>query len=394
MAGGLSLQIILLLNRSISLANTVPGHHQLFLAWVPMATSSQESTASECSETEFNDSKINFTTAAVVTWEGQYAEIDLHLQYDASTTTAFFKLRTSLVLKALSPNRTYLYLFIAPEAIKTLTLDESRLPDQSSDSVDAARILGSTFNRLYFSLSRSADLIGPSFVGLTPKNKSEGRVIDQLRSLAQATEFTVSISHQVISKSKLLSLCQQIKDVLLKSGPGQTDLSCLYEGKGGKQIPAGRPEKLSTDPEHGHQPSGEAPPSYTVAAICPSGPANKKRRRDSPAVVELGTDLLQTMEKMCRKMVREQVSEQIQHLEARLTDKIERLVEKHVERQGDQITDDIQQVRDEVDEKIEDEFYGLRVRLEEYVNDELKEAEERIVEHLQSTASVHLEFSS
>lgn len=359
-----------------------------------MATASQASTASECSEPEVNDLKINITTRAVVAWNDQHTEADLHLQYDASTTTAFFKLRTSLVLKALSPNKTYLYLFIEPEAIKTLTLGEPRSPDPCSDSVDATRILGSTPNCLHFSLNRPAALIGPNFVALTPKNKSEGRVIDQSRSLVQATEFTVSISHQVISKSNLLSVCQQIKDALLKSGPGQTDLSCLYEGKGGRQISIGNTEKLSIDPEQPHQPSDEAPPSYTTAAAGPSGPVSKKRRRDSPVAVELGTELLQTMEKMCRKMVREQVSEQIQQLELRLTDKIEQLVEKHVEKQGDQITDDIQQVRDEVDDKIEDEFYGLRVRLEDYVNDELKEAEERIVEHLQSTASVHLEFSS
>lgn len=361
-----------------------------------MAHSSQDSTASESSDTVSNECKINVNTPAVVVWEGQHTKLDLHFQHDRSTATAFFKLRASLVLKALSPAKSYLYLFIPPERINSLTLDES--PDPDSIPRDTPKILGSSFTCLRVSLNATADLIGPKSVALKPKNQAEGHVLDELRSLVQSTTLTIFIPHQVVPKAKLLCACYGISDRLLRSDPGQIDLACLYEGRGGVKVIVSKADTPShISPGNSQQPSGDSPPSYAESGPCPPAatgpaalPASKKRRIDKSGAVELGGDLLAAMRKMIQEEVRVQVSKEVQKLEIRLTDKLDRIVDRHVGRW----TEELEGTRQEFDDKIEDDFFGVRMKLEDYIKEELTEAEERIVQHLQSTASVHLEFGS
>lgn len=362
---------------------------------------SQQTTASECSDTELDDYKINVHTPAVVAWEGQHTKLDFHLQLDRSTSTAFLKLRASLVLKALSPAKTYLYLLIPPERIRSLVLDDS--PDPDTIPQDTANALGSSFTCLRVSLEATIDLIGPKSVSHKPKNQAEGRVLDDLRSLVQSTAFTIFISHQVLSKSQLLSVCYAISDRLLRSDPGQIDLACLYEGRGGAKIAIAQPdEPREPAPDASQRPSADNPPSYADAGPAPpvaAGPAepsvSKKRRRlDHEAALELSDDLLALMRKMVREEVRVQVSQEVQKLESRLTDNLENLINKHADIQSTRWTEELEMTRQEFDDKLEDDFYGVRMKLEDYIKEELTEAEERIIEHLQTTASVHLEFGS
>ncbi|CAN8097003.1 unnamed protein product [Discula destructiva] len=365
------------------------------------AHSSQQSTSSEQSDTDSDGCKINVHTPAVVAWEGQHTKLDLFIQYDRSTSTAFLKLRASLVLKALPPAKSYLYVFIPPERIRTLTLDDS--PDPDSVPSDTAKVLGSSFACLRFNLKAAADLIGPKFVSHKPKNHMEGRVLDQLRSLVQSTAFTVFIPSQVLSKSQLLAVCYGMSDWLLRSNPGQIDLLCLYEGRGGVKIQIGESDKaVNYSPDMPKQPCGDKPPSYTEAAPAPliaAGDmevlAGKKRRRlNSDAVVELGGNLLATIKQMVREEVRVQVSEEVQKLETRLKDSVVDLINKHTDAQSTQWTEELEMTRQEFDDKLEDDYLGVRMKLEDYIKDEITEAEERIIEHLQSTASVHLDFGS
>lgn len=349
---------------------------------------------SEHTDTDLNEFKVNLTTPAVVIWEGQHTKVGLHLQHDRVTSTAFFKLRASLVLKALAPARSYLYLFIPPERIQSLTLDES--PDPDSIPPDTSRALGSSFTCLHVSLNTTADLIGPKSVNLKPKNHGEGRVLDELRSLVRSTTFTILIPHQVLPKAKLLCTCYGISDRLLRSDPGQFDLACLYEGKGGVKVAIGESDNQSRiAPGNSQQPSGDGPPAYTESEPCPPAttgfsalPASKKRRLDNSGSVELGDDLLAAMRKMIREEVRVQVSQEVRKLEIRLTDKLDRIVDRHAE----SCREELEAARQEVDDKIEDDFFGVRMKLEDYIKEELTEAEERIIQHLQNTASVHLEF--
>lgn len=359
-----------------------------------MAQPSQESTASECSNTNSCEFKVNVNTKAVVLWEGQHTQVDLHLQHDRSTSTAFFKLRASLVLKALSPARSFLYLFVPPERIQSLSIDDSPNPD--SIPSETSKILGSSFTCLRIILTKTADLIGPKSVALKPKNQVEGRVLDELRSLVQSTEFAIFIPHQILPKAKLLCLSYGINDRLLRSDPGQLDLACLYEGKGGVKVTVGESDGTTrTVPDHLQRPSGDSPPSYAESGPCPPPAAepsalsaSKKRRLDSSGTAELGGDLLAAMRKMIQDEVRIQVSQEIQKLEDRLTTRLDCIVEKHAER----CRDELEGTRQEFDDKIEDDFFGVRMKLEDYIKEELVEAEERIVQQLQSTARVHLEF--
>lgn len=378
-----------------------------------MASPSQESTASESSNTnkDLTGYKIDITTPSILTWENEHvSDLTLDLHFDPPSRTAFFKLRATVTLKS---QRTNIFLFIAPERIKSLALDES--PEPRSIPSDVANKLGSTYACLHFNLDVAADLVGPKFVDFIPKNKTVGHILDQLRSAARVSAFSIYISHKVLPKTQLLSLCRIVSQSDFKSIAGQADLKCLYHGKGGKVICGGSVPTPSNEMAFLPQPSDENPPSYDEAGPSPppvstadsSQSANKKRRRDSTGTAGQSTELLMAMEAMCRKMLQEQkaelrssiidemkqyVSEEIQELETRINKQIEEQVERYAEKQEDHLADGLQEVRNDVDDKVEDEFYGLRLRLEDFVKEELQDVEERVIEHVRSTATVHLEF--
>lgn len=372
-----------------------------------MASPSQESTASENSAADQNpnDRKFDVTTPAVLAWEtGQLSELVLDIHYDPSARTAFFKFRTTVILKNFKTN---LYLFIAPDRIQSLTLDESLEPKfKPSGNAQSSNL---TWTGLHMSLHTAADLVAPAFAGLTPKNKATGQLLDQLRLASGALELSVYVPHKLLSKAQLQLLCCAVSQSDWRSTPGQADLKCLYHGKGGKVI-CGR--SISDPPPSLPKPFDEGPPSYDEAGPSPpiagtSQPLGKKRRRDDTDDATQDTGLVVAMEAMCRKLLQEQkaelrssivsemkqyVNEQMQALEVRMTDQIEKQVEAYGEKVEDRLADNLQGLRDEIGDNTEDEFYGLRIRLEDFVKEEIQEAEERVVEHIQSRATVHLEF--
>lgn len=372
-----------------------------------MASPSHESTASESSnqDQDSEDCRINTTTPAVLAWEtGQLSELALDIHHDPTAKTAFFKFRTTIFLKSLKTN---LYIFLAPERIQFLQLDESLEPKFKPP--EHAQSLNATWTCLRLTLARAADLVGPTFVGLTPKNKAAGQTLDRLRMATGALELIIYISPKVLSRAQLLSLCYAVSQPDCRSTSGQADLRCLYHGKGGKVIRASDASDLmpcTPQSEDANPPSYfEVGPSPPIAG--PSQPPNKKRRLDDTDDQTLGTELKAAMEAMCRKLVQEQkaelrnsivsemkqyVNEQLQELETRMTNQIEVQVERLGDKMEDRLTDNLQELRDEIGENTEDEFYGLRIRLEDFVKEEIQEAEERVVEHIQSRATVHLEF--
>lgn len=377
-----------------------------------MSSPSQDSTASESSAPDKNagDCKIHLTTPAVLAWEGgQLSDLALDIHHDHSARTAFFKLRTTIFLKNLKTN---LYLFIAPERIQSLALDESLEPKLKPSG--SSQNLTHLSTCLQFTLDTAADLVGPTFAGLTPKNKAAGQTLDQLRLAAGTTRFSIYISHKLLSRAQMLSLCDAVSQSDWRSTPGQADLKCLYHGKGGKVICGGSIPAASDLPPCPPKPADDSPPSYEEAGPSPpiagpSQPLTKKRRRSSNTDDDATqrTELMVAMEAMCRKLVQEQkaelrssivgemkqyVDEQLRELETRMTEQIELRVEQCESTLEDRLVDDLQGLRDEIGDKTEDEFYGLRIRLEDFVKEEVQEAEERVVEQIQSRATVHLEF--
>lgn len=195
---------------------------------------------------------INVSAAlAAVTWDGcaqPLSDVTCDIRRYASSNTAFVKLRATITLKAPTPAKTSIFLFVHPERMRTVALDEAPEPT-SQDAVK--KNLGQNTYCLRFTLDRPAALVGPAVPEhLAPKNKSSGETLNQLRSLARETKFTVYLPAKVVTKARLLSLCEAASGDGLKSIPWQADMSCLYGGKGGRLI---------EDPTEG--PSAN-PPSY------------------------------------------------------------------------------------------------------------------------------------
>lgn len=93
------------------------------------------------------------------------------------------------------------------------------------------------------------------------------------------------------------------------------------------------------------------------------------------------------------------ISQELDKLETKIMDQVGRCSGKqveeqacHVEKQLEDLKDDIEDTIDsrinDVDERVEDEFYGLRLRLEDFIKEEVSEAEQRIVDHLESAATI------
>lgn len=99
------------------------------------------------------------------------------------------------------------------------------------------------------------------------------------------------------------------------------------------------------------------------------------------------------------------IGQELEKLEHRILDHVEQrtckqaeeqdvFLEQRLEEVQDEIHDTIESRVNDVDEKVEEEFYGVRLRLEEFIEEEMAHAEERIVEHLQNSASISLQFNS
>ncbi|KAJ4386357.1 hypothetical protein N0V93_009252 [Gnomoniopsis smithogilvyi] len=381
-------------------------------------------------------SNIDISTPAVVVWGSSDALLEV--TFDArrldSTNDAFFKLRRTVTLKAAASTKTPLFIFIQPERIKALDFVEQAAaePGVVSSGEEARKRLGSDTVCLRFVLTRPADLVGPKTLDLTPKNKNSGDVLDSLRSFARHDSFAIYFPRNVISQARLKALCEAANNGSLKSIARQADLTSLYRGKGGQVI-------VDTEATAAAAASTEAdsPPSYDElgpgpppAPLNESGePSKKRRRRSSGDVRSAKTDPMD-IERMCRKIVDEQrvemlklveeqqsklydrliadlkpfIGQELEKLEHRILDHVEQrsgkqaeeqdvFLEQRLEEVQDEINDTIESRVHDVDEKVEEEFYGLRVRLEEFIEEEMAHAEERMVEHLQNSASISLQFN-
>ncbi|KAJ4418110.1 hypothetical protein N0V82_005773 [Gnomoniopsis sp. IMI 355080] len=389
---------------------------------------------SSASAADSSTSNIDISTPAVV--ECVASDTLLEATFDArrlgQTNDAFFKLRRTVILKAAASTKTPLFIFILPERIKSLDVVElaAAEPGVGGSGEEARKRLGSDIVCLRFVLTRPADLVGPKLLDLTPKNKAAGNVLDSLRSLVRQDNLTIYLPRNVLSQARLTSLCEAANKGILKSIARQADLTSLYRGKGGQILVEDEPAvAASTEPD--------SPPSYDelgpgppTAPFNDSGETSKKRRRrSSDDVTSAKLDPID-VERMCRKIVDEQklemlrlvedqqsklydrliadlkpyIGRQLQELEYRILDHVEQrsgkqaeeqdsFLEQRLEEVQDDISDTIESRVRDVDEKVEEEFYGLRVRLEEFIEEEMAHAEERMVEHLQNTASISLQFN-
>ncbi|KAI1484716.1 hypothetical protein F5X96DRAFT_663221 [Biscogniauxia mediterranea] len=235
-----------------------------------------------------NDDKIHLTDApAVVSWLGQDGQVRyLHdakaksavtfeLYHDEPSKTAFFKLRASVSLKDFNKSKTRVFLYIHPERIASLALDQ--------DDSAAPSLLDATTICLRFELARPAAFIVPQ-TNLAPANSSSGQILDSLRALASVINFAVHLPSTALTKSSLMLVCARASQHRLTTMAKHADVTGLYNGKGGMVWFASDAVN-----EHIATHSELSPPSY--ADVVPSqsspstpegsAPPRKRRRTDS-----------------------------------------------------------------------------------------------------------------
>ncbi|KAK2604154.1 hypothetical protein N8I77_007108 [Diaporthe amygdali] len=365
--------------------------------------SEPDTTTTPRQETSSSDDIHVPAAPASVTWNGQaqpLSDVTCDIRRYASNNTAFIKLRATVALKAPAPAKTNLFLFVYPERIRTVTLDET--PESRSQEI-VKKKLGQNTYCLHFTLDRPAALIGPaSLENIAPKNKGSAEMLHHLRSLAQETSFSIYLPAKVVSKARLLSLCEAASGHNLASITWQADMTCLYGGKGGRVI-ENAPEASTVNPPSYDElePGPPLPPISQGSSF--QGPS-KKRRRESGNSDTPPADL-SVVEAMCRKLMggmkaelKLDMSNQLQKLEDNIVVRLEQRLAEESARIEEHFEQKLLEVReettDEIGTRIEDEYYGVRVRLEDFVKDEVQDAEERIVHHIESSATISLQFNT
>ncbi|KAI0007328.1 hypothetical protein F4779DRAFT_592397 [Xylariaceae sp. FL0662B] len=321
------------------------------------------------------------------------SQLNFDLHYNVRSNKAFFKLRCAVALKAHPrSHKTNVFLFIPPERIRAVTLDESPCGAE-------AKMLGPDATCLRFNLSSAPTLVVPKG-SLAPRNQASGNTLDSLRALAQHTTFAVyfSIPCRTLPRRRLLSLCEAASRAGLRSIDAHNNTTSLYAGNGGRVIEcdtlgvsaAGAGTALD-----GHEAVLEAPtenpPSYDdlpPESQRRGGPNPSKRRRLSSPELSGGVDR-KYIEDICAQLLdnrfadmKRDVAKQLQDLETRVMDYVD-----------EKLSDERVHVTDDVGNKIEDEYYGLKLDLQSYVREEMEEAEGRIVDQI-SSASLSLQFNT
>ncbi|KAI0454973.1 hypothetical protein F5B21DRAFT_503768 [Xylaria acuta] len=352
------------------------------------------------STTFTSNSNIDITAQpAVVSWRTSDGEdqclshLNLDLHYDVRSSKAFFKLRAAVALKSHPRSRnTAVFLFIHPERIRALVLDDSPCAAE-------ARILGPEAVCLHFELSKLPALVVPK-ESLAPRNQTSGNLLDSLRAVVQQATFSVyaNIPCRRLPRQRLLALCGAASRNELRSIAAHSNASSLYAGAGGKIIEGDslfRPD--STAVSEGHESAIELlvenPPSYDEV---PPGPPpavpslHKRRRLSTPETEPAPLERLDRkyIEDICAQMIdnrlgqlRRDVAKQLQDLENRVIDYVD-----------EQLILQRQEATEDLGLRTEDEYYGLKLDLQNYVREEIEEAEGRILDRI-STASFSLELN-
>ncbi|POS77137.1 hypothetical protein DHEL01_v204475 [Diaporthe helianthi] len=363
-------------------------------------------------------------TPAVVEWLGVDAEprflfdgdtdlsrqVTFEMRFDAASQAAFFKIRVPIGLKGTGHDsvKTPLFLHIHPDRIASLDYTSPiAVPDLVRTN------LGSSLSCFRFSLSRPADLVAPSISALVPQNKGYGEKLDSLKLLAQETTFSVYWKHPTaLSDAQLRPLCDAVAARTLKSISAAAELQGLYGGAGGKVLEGS--ELCIPVPKTGL-------PSYSELAPPPPGPpvnlsqkpgGPRKRRRGSPSGASSRPDLDVTA--ACKKMLDDMMSQYRQEERAYVDSSLEQLrtslsedlrqvkaeMLEHVDQRvnelegvmcsaedvDEQVSQQVMSFEDLIEVKIDDHVAGIKLELEEFVDSEIADAEDRVLQRVQAAS--------
>lgn len=201
-------------------------------------------------------------------------QITFDLHFRPSASAASFRLRAPIMLKGLGRKITPFFLFISPERVQSLVYsgpEETQVPD------DVQRQLGSSgVVSLRFTLTQPADLIAPPHSPVVPKKKAYWDILDSLKLLSQEINLVIYLKQeQELSGESVTSLCQALSAGKLTTSTPHTDISRLYDGKGGKILTV-------SDFEMPASVITESPPSYDELGPPPPAPPIKAGKQPKP----------------------------------------------------------------------------------------------------------------
>ncbi|KUI52737.1 hypothetical protein VP1G_00055 [Cytospora mali] len=324
--------------------------------------------------------------------------------YKTSTNAAFFKLRAPVTFQAtaIKPKRTTaVWLFIAPERIATLAL-------QGDDEIDEAtrKQFGTNAVSLCFNLNRPPALVFPPDVDQDCKEQASCEMLVALQSLARATSFTISanLPGRTVSQAHLLSLCTAASrssgsscvksastSATLVSSKHAADTTSLYGGKGGRVIEGDSPALLAL--------TGNDAMAFEELKSGLRSELKQDLRRE--LLVELKAELKHELRAELKDELRtelkdELMSEVMQEVETRIFQRVEQSLQAQADDFETQLYDVRHEVGGTIYSEVEDQTYAARQELEDFVKDEMDEAqtrvEDRIIERLQN-ANMNITFS-
>ncbi|KUI58377.1 hypothetical protein VP1G_05673 [Cytospora mali] len=365
------------------------------------------------------------TTPCQLARSSNSSPIIFSLFFDPCSNAAFFKLRTTVLVRDSSRNKiqTSLLLFIYPEHVASLMHDQSSTLSPEFTATDFNKLSGCRTTCLRFTLNKPASLIAPLHVPIAPRSKKDVQVLRSLQMLASTTTLAIHFAYDALPASGLISLvCDAAAKNALKPSFKHGDLSQLYGGRGGKVIedfqdwpvPVAKDEKETAAPE-----TTESPPSYDELAPDPAlpGPARSlKRRRSSSGYAEGATDPPDVLA-ICRKAMTEQmilirgeirdeirreVKAQLGELENGIIERVDKRLEEQISELREDLTgqvdgteermDEIERHMDDlIDEGIEDRVLGVKLDMQDFVKDEIVNVEDTIIKHFED-GRISLQF--
>lgn len=317
----------------------------------------------------------------------------LSLTINVSSCTAFFKLRFSIGKAAA------IHLYIPPEHIISITQRDKPVNDVTPH---AARQDQS--NYLEFLLDTSARLIGP--VGqFLPLQKAETELLDAVARVASQLTLFISLPSQAFTRHQLQLVCNVAARTLWTSCPDHSALHNAYGGQGAQELRLQQLHQASTR-------GIENPPSYNhhtinIGVSEPKRP-DKRRRSDTDSDSDplehaaLFRTICQTMMAQQRVELRAELLAELAKMEKSIIKKTIDLVNKRSleikteileEIDYDKIEDDvaeevlprvIDEVRDEFETCIEDRVCGIKIEMEDFVKEEMKNVESNLTDTMEN----------
>lgn len=371
---------------------------------------------------------------AVVEWTGIDAQprflfahtkdpsrrVTFEVQYNAASRAALFKIRVPIGLKAAGYAKTPLSIYIHSNILTSLECD---VPEAAPDVVRSS--LGGP-RRFQFSLAQPADLIVP-LVSLAPQNKGHGDMLDSLKLLAQETRFSVYIPQKHLTDASerfVRPLSEAIATQTIGFLQSAADLRGLYGGAGGKVLAGAElcGPVLNTAPPS-YDELAPAPPgpeaasgksgvfvcrSPTVANISPGSTSkhsgsSKKRRRGSTSTASTASNPPQIYEPdvvaICKKLIDEALSrdrqvftQELRELKSTILEHVDQRLEEFegkwcsIDDVDEHVTRHVSSFEDLIEVKIEDHVAGIRMELEEFVDGQVANTQDRVLQRVRDAS--------